>query len=183
MAKLPLTFSALLFVARLASAQAPGSIEGDVYLLNKLGDVKKGAAGTVGLVSPGPRSDSALLTACATLERESKVLTAVIDTSHAPVDGKIAVLTSFMDRQYAERIATLAAAGRTSPTGMNAHYEFTAVPAGRYYLVSSMAMGDETKAWLVPVLIKRGQHLRVDLDNNNVGAALPKCDAPPPSLR
>lgn len=46
------------------AAAAPASIEGDVYLLNNAGDVKKGAASTVGLIVPSAELESRFYHAC-----------------------------------------------------------------------------------------------------------------------
>jgi hypothetical protein len=174
------------------------SIEGDVYLLNKLGEVKKGAAGTVGLAVPGPRLEAIFRSACAAQKTERRRDTIPMGGTNqggfdslaiaklgfrnpagytfkgddsevmmAQAKAKMARLIELENNQREQMFATLIAASANAPTGMNAHFKFAKVPPGTYFLLSVMHLGELTYGWVVPVSVKSGQSMRVDLDNNN----------------
>ncbi len=157
-------------------AQQGASIEGDVYLLNKAGDVKKGAAGTVGLLPVGPKTDAAVMAACSVNSAKTSVAIKAIKAAGASVDAQTAALFATMNQEVEDRITQLmTAAVMRSPTGMDAHYRFPGVKPGRYIIISYMKMGKDTEPWAVPVTVASGKSLRIDLDNNNTGAIAIGC--------
>ena len=175
------TLAAGLLITPTVNCQPSGrsaSIDGDVYLLNKLGEVKKGAAGTVGLALPGPRLEAIYRAACAAQHAEETSFLAeqraVPKPSTDDPAAHIEAINAGVDRMTAQEnmqrekmFATLIDAGLTSPTGINAHFSFSKVPPGTYYLLSVMHLGDLAYGWVVPVTVKARQTLRIDLDNNN----------------
>lgn len=69
--------------------------------------------------------------------------------------------------------AILSAVVDTSGTGVNAHYSFSAVPAGRYVLFAEWTLGSSSYAWWKSVTLHAGENIRLDLDNSSeVRAAL-----------
>jgi hypothetical protein len=157
---------------------AAGSIEGDIYLLNKQGEVKKGAAGRVGLALPGPRLEAIYRAACSAQHAEELSFLAEQRAIPKPsIDDpgvRIEAINAGVDRMTAQEnmqrekmFATLIDAGLSSPTGINAHFSFSKVPPGTYYLLSVMRLGDLAYGWVVPVTVKARQSLHIDLDNNS----------------
>jgi hypothetical protein len=153
---------------------APASIEGDVYLLNKGGEVKKGAAGTVGLAIPGPSLETVFRSACAAQHAEARRDTSPTGGTNgdaeammAQANADMARIVALENRHREEMFATLIAASANAPTGMNAHFSFANVRPGKYYLLSVMHLGERVYGWVVPVTVESGQSLRIDLDNNN----------------
>ena len=55
-------------------------------------------------------------------------------------------------------------------SGVDATYKFSDVPAGRYYLYAHYESSNGTVAWLIPVEIKDGSVLHVDLHNGTARA-------------
>lgn len=178
---LPLAIA--LPTVRALNAQGSGragaaSIEGDVYLLNKLGEIKKGAAGTVALARPGAKLEEVYRAACQQQAAEKKAYldefkarpkpaTTDPDVMLKAMDADIARVAKHENAKRDQLLTTLIEASLKAPTGMNAHYTFKRVPPGSYYLLSLMHLGDLSYAWIVPVTLKGGQALQSDLDNNN----------------
>jgi hypothetical protein len=164
-----------------ASSAAAASVEGDVYLLTKSGDVKKGAAGAVHLIKwpiqPGfgERFESLCADQSRRFRKQSDA-DSVARAGEKDPERQMVMLGASMKKilataqadqdEQAELIATLAVAH--SPTGMNAHYQFKNVPPGRYVLYTRMSLGERMHAWYVPISVLPNAELRQDLDNNNV---------------
>lgn len=64
------------------------------------------------------------------------------------------------------RLLLLEATFRETGTGMNAHYVFSNVPAGRYTLFGEWKIGDGEYQWWSHIELRAGQQLTKDLDND-----------------
>ena len=168
-----------------ASGGARGSVQGDVYLVTKAGDVKRAAGNTVYLIpesagtailSPEEctaRSQLAdvasagarLATSSARVERlaPGEAPAGVADTAAR----RTAVDSTSADSAAARAGAYLRAGVQASaPTGVNAHYQFTGVRPGRYYLLAETEIDSSHYQWLTAVALRPGQRLTRDLDTS-----------------
>lgn len=174
----------LFTMATRAVGQSTGAIEGDVYLLTQGGDIKKGAATTVGLV-PRTRVKGGWDSMClrydavwtASSKRDSVERSAVSDPSERLAVSRriLARIDSLLIETNELKIKNMIKLGVSTPTGMNAHYRFGAVKPGRYVLFSSMRLAGKLMTWVVPVMIRPGARSMFDLDNNNVQEGAPPC--------
>jgi hypothetical protein len=167
-----LLLTALVFGSARLGAQS-ATVEGDVYLLNKAGDVKKAAAGTVALLLSGPSLQKSWLSVCKAYETVWDSASAVHAT--LPLDQSKRSVDALYERTSMQKIRTIMKTGRTSPTGMNAHFRFSRVKPGKYVLVSWMQLGTQLMTWQLPIVVSPGQQLTVDLDNNTVRKDAPSC--------
>lgn len=173
---------ALLVMPTPATAQ-PGSVEGDVYLLMKSGDTKKGSGRSVRLVQESPAFVAARVAACqkfmgpalarfATIQDIRARVSKVTELSELDSVRTLLLATAKADSlAEAEVSASLTAAialGTVAETGsgMAAHYRFPGLKAGAYALYSSWDIGDNEYRWWAPVALKAGQALIRDLDNS-----------------
>ncbi len=174
-----------LCIASPADGQSLGSIEGDVFLLVKSGEIKRAAAGTVGLV-PRNRVKSGWAEMCARYDaiwdasskRDSLERLSVSSDSRdqlALANRISAQLDSLLLETNQLKIQSMIGSGRSAPTGIKAHYRFPRVKPGRYVLFSSMMLGEALMTWVVPVTIQPGKRFAIDLDNNNVQKGAPSC--------
>lgn len=185
----------------------PASVEGDVYLVTKTGDVKKAAANTVRLVAATEEVLANLDSACAQITRYAKKI--VADSSFAAASKTIAAraaaiggtaaadietrATTFMQeslqsieaqralRDVAIRNAEEALSPHVvarSPTGINAHYRFTDVRPGTYLLVASTEIDVYRYQWLTTVIIGEAQLAKRDLDNSVLTEGITYCRRP-----
>lgn len=163
------------------------SVEGDVYLLNRGGDVKPGAANEIALL----RIDNvlrekwkALCESQAESFRARHVIRDSIEkTLKSPqekldfIDATLKWMGESVAENRRERAALLKSnAVALSPTGMKAHYEFRNVAAGEYWLFGEMSLGDMPYWWLHRLTLKSGESQRIDLDNTRVLPNILNCD-------
>jgi hypothetical protein len=168
-------------VRHVAAIDSSGSAEGDVFLVMKNGDTKKGAGRTILLVR---NSDSLQAQIGAACDRVKPAMAATSRRIKAITDSIIA-LPTFVDlftRHSDEAIAALgveehamrdsvdAALGRfvadTTGTGIAAHYRFTKIRPGSYLLVGSWKIGNNDYRWVAPIKITGAQAMHRDLDNS-----------------
>lgn len=177
-----------------ATSSAKGVIEGDVYLLMRSGDVRKGAGLAVHLIRD-PDAVSALLTAnCdqyrpryADLEHlQTKRQQEVTDNiGRSTSDFQQALdnqrraygqMTELFDSTTASADRILLAASLTSVnSGVNAHFKFENVPAGSYGLWTQFPIGEHSYQWFIPLRLVAGQHLVRDLDTDSMNREVVYC--------
>jgi hypothetical protein len=180
--------TALIFFGRTApsvlAAQAPprGSIEGDVYLLTRGGDTKKGAGLTVHLLRfADARQIDKTAVPCAAYQADAKEfrdqqLSLGSDASSPEAQRYLRQRREMAVSQVREVLIsrTVAEAG----SGMNAHYRFSGLRAGVYALWAEMSLGTNDYAWFVPLALKAGQARALDLDNAVESSESLYCGAP-----
>jgi hypothetical protein len=167
---------------RRAAAQK-AFIEGDVYLMMQNGDTKKGAGLTINLLRDGEQLRKRLDRICFSHDSLSKELKVREDSPYkAYMDAVLDVRKERLrmeakavhDSLANETVATLSAVVFTlaqsavghSETGMNAHYSFSNIDAGRYIVFGEWTIGNNEYQWWAPVEIKAGQRLANDLNNS-----------------
>jgi hypothetical protein len=165
-------------------AAGPGSIEGDVYLMMKSGDTKRGAGRLVALFRADDSLEARTRGICGAFATSLRPIIAQLESlkndavKHpgygatplfADLWGKtnadLARVTEAMRVRY--DAALLTSAAETTGSGASAHYAFPRVPAGKYLVFSSWPIGDvHHYAWIAPVEVAAGQHVKRDLDNS-----------------
>lgn len=180
-----------------AGGGARGSVQGDVYLVTKAGDVKRAAGDTVYLI---PESAGTVILSpeeCTARTRLADLASvgARVATSSARVERllpgetpsgladtasrRTAVDSTSADSAAARASAYLRAGVQaSSPTGVNAHYQFTGVRPGRYYLLAETDIDSSHYQWLTSVAVRPGQRLARDLDNSVVSEGRVYCVKP-----
>jgi hypothetical protein len=158
-----LTFGVICGIGLLTGCQhgATGSIGGDVFLLMQNGDVKRGAGNTVLLLGP---ADSVLAMRERTCTAYGVHLLAAARQGGAPFDV-VGQLDNVLRR------LTIA----SSKTGINAHYHFDHVPAGKYILWAETMIGDNNYTWWAPVVVEGRDSVSKDLDNSTEAHAALYC--------
>lgn len=161
-----------------------GRIEGDLYLVTKSGDVKRGAANEVALFKFRFVKGDEFRRFCA--EQKARILEAhpgfAIDSFEVLLGtGKAVAAKAMLDaagvslaksmtvRQQAieEEAAFLQTlADQTAPTGINGHYVFERVPPGKYFLFATMSLGDQYYHLQEIVQVNAGAKASKDLDNS-----------------
>ncbi len=131
---------------------ATGSINGDVFLLMQNGDVKRRAGNTVLLLGP---ADSVLAMRGRICAAYGQQLVASARQGGNPPDVVGQLDTALLRLTVA-----------SSKTGINAHYHFDRVPAGKYILWAETMIGDNNYTWWAPVLVTDGDSVSKDLDNS-----------------
>lgn len=182
-----------------AKAPAPVSIEGDVYLVTKSGDIKKAAANSVRLIRLSPDLLTKIDDGCTKITDYTKqflrdkrlfaldsevavgLLSHGVPSARATeaLPGALMAIARDSTRLLGE-IATIesnlgAETIATSPTGVNAHYRFSTVAPGRYLLFASTQIGGAYYQWLTSVSAIEGQPLVRDLDNSVLNDSLFYC--------
>ena len=138
-----------------------GSVSGDVFLLMQNGDVKRGAGNKVLLLGP---ADSVIATRgriCAVYGQE---LLAAAHRGGTQPATDVVMTTNHMIGQLDSSLHRAAVA--SSPTGINAHYHFDHVAAGKYILWAATMIGENSYTWWAPITISSGDSLSKDLDNS-----------------
>lgn len=168
------------------TVQAAGSIEGDVYLVMKSGDTKKGAGRTIYLVRDSDSLHQRLLRICAepapvdSIDRRAAVLhdsaLAAIRARNPQLMKQLAIRERAtvlsrdsvkIRRIAAFRLEVLAAAVDSVGTGMNAHYRFSRVSPGKFILFAEWTIADNAYQWWSPIVLAAGQSMTRDLDNSS----------------
>jgi hypothetical protein len=171
-------------------ASIGASVEGDLYLLMKSGDTKKGAGLTVYLLRDTETLHTQWAAACTmsrtALDSLGRQETAIYDSITSgkvrkkrlsELSSRLLPLSRQKDSLYsrakaAVRVALAQASYRTEGTGINAHFRFTGVPAGKYILFAEWQLGSSDYRWWVPISLSEGQSLHKDLDTSTVGRLL-----------
>lgn len=178
-----------LFASRPAYAQT-ATVEGDLYLLTNGGDVKRGATNEVALIPKGSdiaqRWEAICGTQAAAARKKDRADSVAMEAMAYPqrTAYAAAVLNEFLDAMVPaaqlRAVVLKTAALAVSPTGVNGHFRFTAVPAGEYFLFAEMPLRDDLTWWLVPVRVGAKQLVAIDLDNSNTLPSVPLCHEPSP---
>jgi hypothetical protein len=169
-----------------------GVIEGDVYLLMKSGDVRKGAGLTVQLIRD-PERVSGLLTAnCEQFHRryedldrrEKEARDAQLKVWLSPEGDRLGAEGNRLHKETYELFdGTTASANRTllgasmtsTSSGATSHFKFDDVPAGLYGLWAQFPIADNWYQWFIPVRLAAGQHLVRDLDTDSMNRDVVYC--------
>jgi hypothetical protein len=204
-----LPVAAFLIVGSTASAQtkaidarpsgASTRVEGDVYLVMKSGDTKRGTGRTVYLLQ-GNVSES-LARICASYDdlvshqtdslnairnRLYDSAVAVARVSKAAEDRlRVRIGLTYHDQDSAKsRTQSLTVHAiddainssviDTTGSGMDAHYVFSVAKPGKYVVFSGWTIGDRLYQWWAPIDVALGQTLKRDLDNS-VEVGSPTC--------
>ncbi|MEQ1856162.1 MAG: hypothetical protein ABL963_06825 [Longimicrobiales bacterium] len=200
----PLSF-VVVMLALPVDLLAQATIEGDLYLLTRGGEIRQGAANEVALIERRPLIAERWGAICEAqaavrVEADNRSSTQMIDSinqlppnQRGPAlqeaivrnEARMEALMAEVRQKRDERFAFLRSlAIRQAPTGMQAHYRMEA-PPGDYWLFAVMMLGDVPNIWLHPVTLTGATPLTVDLDNTNVeptGAGRLNCDRPFPIL-
>jgi hypothetical protein len=135
-----------------------------VYLLMQNGDVKRGAGNTVLLLGPADSVRATRARVCRSFSDQRLAATRRGDSLTPDTVGLRLTVDTALAR------LTLA----SSKTGINAHYRFDRVPAGRYILWAETRIGDNPYTWWAPIGVA-GDSVSVDLDNSTEGRAALYC--------
>ncbi|MGI8497333.1 MAG: hypothetical protein ACR2OG_07115 [Gemmatimonadaceae bacterium] len=163
------------------------SVEGDIYLVTKSADIKRGVANEVALIPVGASVGQKWRLLCdqqASEDAAWKASTDSVASSLTDIPAKIAYLkgnirriSESVDRRRLARVAMLkSAALALSPTGVNAHYRFDRVPPGNYGLFAEMVLDDTPYHWYYRVVLRPGDAQHVDLDNSRLLDGHFSCD-------
>lgn len=160
-------------------------IEGDVYLVTKAGDTKKGAGLIVQLVRRDDTLQVRLDAICAAFRAKDTVYTRIWEQFRAQLNGPAARVDRWpISADSSVRIRYAIAAAQSSmeaairaevsqrtvasaPTGMSAHYRLSDISAGEYVVTAEWSIGETRYVWWSPVRLRDQQVLRLDLDNSN----------------
>lgn len=163
-------------------APSRGTIEGDVYLVMKSGDTKRGAGRMVLLLKDSPSLQASMHAACLQYAlRVAPLVTwkrALEDSAAHASDSLYALIarSTRVDRgiqalkdEAVDSIVAAIAANLVDSTsaGMSAHYVFEGVRAGRYVLYSQWQIADYGYRWWAPIAVAAGRRVRRDLDNSS----------------
>jgi hypothetical protein len=175
--------------------QAGSTVEGDVYLLMKSGDTKKGAGLTIFL---RPQTDDLIAELRAICAKYERMITSTrffligcCSCKDPPLPGGpeitryVDALVDSAERLHAAqkpsaarsiRAKVTARPGLETGTGMNAHYKFEKVPPGEYFLFGEWKIGDNNYQWWAPIELLPGTVLKKDLDNSVEADGLASCE-------
>jgi hypothetical protein len=192
--RLAIALLSLCACSRSSKQQRAGSIEGDVYLSMQSGDAKRASGLPVSLVKYSPTFDSTLHAVCegfarsgipivlhALAMRDSQtkaILAGNIERVDA-ISGRMVKLDVASDSIVRDLYRTVRSKVAksvvdTTGTGMNAHFRFDSVAAGRYIVFAEWTVGQNPYHWWAPVTVDSGR-VRRDLDNSVEGGDQPFC--------
>lgn len=164
---------------------AQGVVQGDVFVLTKGGELRRGAGVSVSLIARDSTWRATVLPRCESAAEASRYLTGpyadsvqreIVDAERRK--DRIASI-SLRGRQRAllkEWIEMFAAdmdaitsrlTARTVQTNIEARYRFEGVAAGDYFLAATWSVGDEKVNWRVPVTMTGQAVAVVDLNHAN----------------
>ena len=181
-----------------ASAQNPKvpgvSVEGDVYLVMRNGDVKKAAANTVRLLYADtvraiqgricPPAVFLVDSARRLVLSADSLMRVALGQQGASAGQKMADYTVAQNARTAAdnarakvqrdavqmlRAVMLGNVLAETRTGMEAHYRFDAVAPGSYALWAETSIGDSFYQWITPVAVTGPGPVRADMDNDTAG--------------
>jgi hypothetical protein len=144
-----------------APQRSTGSVSGDVFLLMQNGDVKRGAGNTVLLLGPADSVIAKRGRICAVYGQE--LLAAARRGGTSP--DVVGLLDTSLLR------LTVASA----KTGINAHYHFDHLPAGKYVLWAQTMIVDNSYTWWAPIVVTGRDSVSKDLDNSTEARAALYC--------
>lgn len=156
-------------------ANTTAGIQGDVYLVTRSGDTKKGAGRTIYLTKNTPLLQSQLVRACAKFDSIAGPVKAEYHKYEIGEKSDFSTMSDLilkLDKLETEAVdsvrSALTSAARTTGTGMNAHYSFTGLTAGEYVLFAEWSLGDKRYQYqfYTVVNLKAGQTLTKDLENS-----------------
>jgi hypothetical protein len=136
-----------------------GSVQGDVYVVTRTGELNRAAGGQVRLVRYSDTLRADMERVCATYgERLMASLRVKRDLSDSAA-------TLDAETRSGLRAVLRGATLRTVPTGATGHYRFADVGSGGFALWAETELGDHHYTWWVPIRISPGDSLTRDLDN------------------
>ena len=163
------------------------SVEGDVYVVTRGGDTKRGAGQTVYLLIDEPSMRDSLAQRCRQYELTASAVGKAIvanktDLSKLLGSSTVAGQADALLHRH-EALQQEAAYNRIQlvvsvrdflkdrpvdevGTGPNGHYRFEMLRPGRYVLFSEWSIGDEPHQWWAPVALTGGKPLARDLDGS-----------------
>jgi len=163
------------------------TVQGDVYLVTQSGDVKRAAGNTVRLLAESDSLHLAIARACSTFATDGAEMYARSQwfnrQSRQALNNndldRSAKLTDAWGKLLEDSLPSLRARSRLridsillqravaeAPTGVNAHYRFAEITAGKYVLWTETMIGDNHYTWWAPIVISAGDSLTRDLDNS-----------------
>jgi hypothetical protein len=166
-------------------AEAPtgvvATVHGDIYLVMKSGDTKRGSGRTVFLIRDSDSLQAAIGAICETslahLKQRRSQLAALADSlntfpTFVGLLGRHA--QTIVDASKRETSAAIDAIDRlivgqvldTTSAGVEARYRFARVSSGRYFIFSPWDIGDHRYRFVAPLVVTTGDTLRRDLDNS-----------------
>ena len=177
----------LLAVCAACGTRTPkvATVQGDIYLVMKNGDVKRGAGNTVRLLPDTGAVQAAIAQACSTVKADQAVLfrqSKVLEdkAKHQAPDEALRTLTEassiletaepgFNHRYYFSLDSLLLPLILIETgTGMNGHYSFDHVRPGRYILWAETEISDHHYTWWAPLAVTRADSIKKDLDNSSL---------------
>lgn len=136
-----------------------GSVQGDVYVVTRTGELKRAAGGQVRLIRYSDTLRANMERVCAAYgERLMASLRVRRDLSDS-------VATLDAQTRNGVRAILRRATLRAVPTGANGHYRFAGVASGGFALWAETDLGDHHYTWWAPIHISPGDSLTWDLDN------------------
>ena len=162
-------------------------IHGHVYLQTRVGEIRRGAAAPVGLLSTASSYRQAWRALCdsqdVAFRAKTRADSILVDREKDPSRAirlleaqQISIIEGARhdrDVRYASLLDLSEAPGRTDIDGA---FRFESVPPGRYWLFSGMELMDHPYGWFVPIAVVAGESLTVDLSTANVLPAIFNCD-------
>lgn len=144
------------------------TIQGDVYLVMRSGDTKRGAGLRVALVTPSTPILDNVRAMCRS--RDSTLLQKVKKLELPDSAALASVWETERKRAQQDLSGILLAYGQPvfAKTGINAHYRFSGVRPGSYLIYSEWTIGDMSHVWLTTASVGAGESITVDLDNEAV---------------
>jgi hypothetical protein len=167
---------------RAAKIAPSGGVEGDVFYLTKSGDVKRGAGLSVRLLATPDAVLWRLMLVCADYKDRFAPLNAAIRVGSTTGDWQRPYRQA--DTLHAETmlkadILLASAVVKTVSSGMNAHYRFSDVQPGRYFVHTrwpvSIGEGEVVYQWLSLVEIAAGKVMTQDLDTSTEASSQVYC--------
>lgn len=177
---------AALLLAACGPDTRPGTIVGQLYVVLQTGNEAKMDTRPVRLVAEDLRLDSTLSVLCIRRNRAVEALKRTADSIRAAGAAPDTALARIATEQRAatsdamrNRAAILDRVTlRTVHTRPDDSFTFDSVPPGKYRLWSDADLPSGRWNWLLPVKVKAGDSLRVELNNADADDNPLKCPTP-----
>jgi len=142
-----------LSIVLAACSNAPGKIQGDVYLAEDVDDIKNLAGTTIHLVWEGERASTQI----------DSALGGICPTRNGAMSTPAAREQAWRERARILRERTV----RTVATDARARFAVDSVPPGRYRLWADTVVDGDRWTWLHRVRMNPGDSVEADLNNGN----------------